>query len=96
MCKDMVNSCKKTIWMQIACDFRPRAAVEYPYVSVEVGHCVKAESGESGRKHARGVPSKVGQRPSFTSKLVASLARKSTSHGKRLRQGLVHRMWCCV
>ena len=44
MCKDVVNSCHKTIWMQVTCDLGPRAAVEYPYVSVEGGHCVKAES----------------------------------------------------
>jgi hypothetical protein len=36
--------------MQITCDFGPCAAVKYPYVSVEVGHCVKAEK-----------PSRVGE-----------------------------------
>ena len=38
MCKNIVNSCHKTIWTQITCDFGPCAAVEYPYISVEVVH----------------------------------------------------------
>ena len=74
MCQDMVNSCQKTVWMQITCDFGPRAAVEYPYVSVEVGHCVicvKAESGSRGgntlvaclRRLAKGSPLLVSQWP---------------------------------
>ena len=36
--------------MQITCDFGPCAAVEYPYVSVEVGHCVKADESGGNRK----------------------------------------------
>ena len=39
--------------MQITSNFGPCAAVEYLYVSVEVGHCVKADESGGGKRRTR-------------------------------------------